>query len=82
MPTFKVVYDIPACIGCEHNSSHFPELWEMQGEKAHLKGSTRDGEQELLELSSQEEFDLHLKAAEACPVNCIHLFRNTCTGSE
>lgn len=71
-----VDHDHPECIGCGACAAILPEFWEMIEDKAHLKESHLVGEHEHLEVKSEENFAKNLEAAEACPVNCIHLLKD------
>ena len=71
-----VDHDHPTCIGCGACAALVPEFWVMEGEKAHLIGSAKVGEREHLPLEKEEHFSRNMEAAEACPVNCIHLHKS------
>ncbi len=80
MTTFLLDHDKPECIGCGACAAILPDLWVMEGDKAHVSGATDvkkdNGVHETLALKSQAEFDQNLEAAQACPVNCIHLLKD------
>lgn len=73
MSDFKIVHDRPACIGCGVCAAINPEHWEMSTKdgKSDVIGCEMDGTNEVLEI---EELGSDMDAAEACPVNCIHLY--------
>jgi len=69
MAKVKIEYDVEKCIGAAACAAACPEYWEMLDTgKAHLKGSTRDGDIETLEI---DEEGCNREAAEACPVAAI-----------
>jgi ferredoxin len=68
----KVVHEIEKCIGCGTCAALCPDFWEMQEGKSHLKGSTQEGENFVLEKEfTPEELECNKNAAQSCPVNCI-----------
>ncbi len=73
MSNFKIVHDRPTCIGCGICAAINPDHWIMSTEdgKSDVIGSELDGTNEVLEI---EELGNDFDAAEACPVNCIHLY--------
>ena len=56
----KAVIDAAACIGCGLCASDCPEVFEMSGEKAIVKGGVPAGKEEACRT-----------AATNCPVTCI-----------
>lgn len=70
---YKIEHDRNACIGCAACANVSPEFWYMESDgKSSVKGRKAEGKNEVLEIS-----DAQLKenrdAADACPVNCIHI---------
>lgn len=58
----KAVIDAATCIGCGLCASDCPEVFEMTGEKAIVKGDVPAGKEEAAKT-----------AATNCPVTCIKL---------
>ena len=66
-----VIQEHTKCVGCGACAAICPKYWEMGGDgKAHIKGSTGSGEEEVLEL---ENLECNSDAANACPVKCIRV---------
>jgi len=74
---YRIRHDRPNCIGCSACASIAPKFWEM---------SDLDGKSDIIEAKmdedgweelaiSEENFQCNLDAAEACPVNVIHLIQ-------
>jgi ferredoxin len=78
----KVEHDRPNCIACAACSIVAPEFWQMSAVdgKSDLVGSqhtVENGEIVKEELAvAQESYDKNKEAADMCPVNVIHIFRN------
>lgn len=68
----KVILDRDVCIGCGSCQALCPKYWEMADDaKVNLLGSKKtDGEKYELEIANPE---CNQQAAEACPVQCIHI---------
>lgn len=67
----KIIHDREACIGCGTCAAVCPKYWKMDTDgKSRLIGSKKTGKTEDLEVKSIE---CNQDAAEACPVNCIHI---------
>ena len=66
----KIILEKPQCIGCSTCSTICDKFFELNEEenKAHLKNSKLNGENEELEI---EEVGCAKEAAESCPVLCI-----------
>lgn len=70
----------PECIGCGACVAIAPDFWVMNDEdnKADLKSckKTLNGGEVVLEEQqlAEKDFQLNKDAAEACPVNCIHVY--------
>lgn len=76
MAKFLLEHDRPNCIGCAACAAVCPKRWEMNedGRSDIICGKQRaDGWQET-ELE-EDDFESNKEAAEACPVNVIHLKR-------
>jgi len=74
MAKFKIIHQKELCIGCGACAAINPEDWVMEGDKSHLKGSSKEqGEHGTQEFKYIEEADLqkNQEAADACPVPCI-----------
>jgi ferredoxin len=71
-------HDRPTCIGCAACEAVAPDFWEMAEDgKSDVKGAERIMEgneivREKLEIEEKDQ-ELNMDAAEACPVNCIHI---------
>ncbi len=78
----KVIHERHICIGCAACACLEPDFWEMNSDgKSDLlvsKVTKKTDEEEIqeLELKTEEDFKKNMNAAQACPVNCIHLERN------
>lgn len=73
---YKIEHDRPNCIGCAACAAIAPEFWEMNDDgKSDVIGAKRldDGTEEL--DISDDNFEENKEAAEACPVNVIHLIK-------
>lgn len=70
MGKIKVVHRKDNCIGCGACVAVCPEYWEMQGDKSHLKGAKKEGNNEILEV---KEVGCNKDAADSCPVECIEI---------
>lgn len=69
---YKVEHDRDTCIGCSACASVCPKYWSMNSDgKADLIGATED----VLDNLS-EDFEDNIDAAECCPVNCIHVYKD------
>ncbi len=75
MTKLKIVHDRPTCIGCGVCAAINPEHWKMSDEdgKSDVIGADKVGTDEVLEI---EELDKDMECAQACPVNCIHLYKD------
>jgi len=81
---FKIEHVRPDCIACGACAAVAPDFWEMSPAdgKSDIKGSERvmnGGSEIILEKLQIEEkdFQLNKDAADACPVNVIHIFKET-----
>lgn len=82
MAKFILEHDRPNCIGCAACVAVNPKNWKMCDDNKTdiIEGKHRpDGWQEL-EIA-ETEFEANKEAAEACPVNVIHL-KNKETGEK
>ena len=70
MPTIK--HEVEKCIGCGSCSAICPKYFEMADSgKAHLIGSNANDVEEL----EVKKIECAEAAAEACPVQCIHVIK-------
>ena len=76
----KVEHIRPECIGCGACVAIAPDFWQMdeKDNKADLRNCKKTVEgtevvREELGLS-EGQFTINKEAAEACPVNCIHVY--------
>jgi ferredoxin len=80
MGKFKLEHIRSECIGCGVCAAVAEEFWTMDegsGEKSDIKHEKKptnkaDGSQEL--MLEEKNVQINKDAAEACPVNCIHLY--------
>jgi len=76
MPKFTIKFDREGCIGAGSCEAACPKFWKLQEDgKADLNISKRN-EDNTEQTRDIEESDLscNLEAAQACPVNVIHIF--------
>ena len=67
----KIIHDRPICIGCGACAAVCDKHWEMNDDgRSDLKKAKVVGKTQVLEL---DNMDCNKEAAEACPVNCIHI---------
>lgn len=81
MAKYTVTHDRPVCIGCAACEAIAPEFWTMNEDgKSDLKHAKKTMEEETVkeEILDIEETDFQRNkdAAEACPVNCIHILED------
>jgi len=69
----KVVHEREICIGCAACEAVCGKFWKMNGDgKVDLLGATQSDK--IFELKiPQEETQINVDAAQACPVQCIHV---------
>ncbi len=72
---YKIVYDREGCIGAAACVAAYPERWSLADDgKADVKDGTQNDDNTEQELEvSEEEFQKMMDAAQACPVNVIHI---------
>ena len=71
MAKFKIVLEREECISCENCVTECSDSFEMGDDSwAHVKGSARVGNNDELET---DDMGCTKQAAEACPVNIIHI---------
>jgi len=73
MSKFKIIHEVEKCIGCGACAAINSEHWYMEGEKSHLHNSTKEGEEEHLELEGEKNLEVNKEAAYVCPADCIHV---------
>ena len=67
----KIIHDRDACIGCGTCAAVCSKYWKMDSDgKSKLIGGKKVGKNEELDAKAIE---CNQDAAEACPVNCIHI---------
>ena len=72
MPGFKIVHDRENCIGCGACAAMCPDFWEMVDDgKSKLSGAKPKAGKFELEVN---DLGCNKDAADACPVNVIHIF--------
>lgn len=74
---YRIRHDRQSCIGCTACAAIAPAFWEMSpiDGKSDVIGSKMDADGwEELDIR-EEDFPLNMDAAEACPVNVIHLIQ-------
>ena len=70
---YRITYDRPGCIGAAACEAVCPEFWKIgEDGKADLKGAKKEGDKQVLEIQ-EKDFRKNMDAAEACPVNVIHI---------
>ncbi len=75
MPRFIIEFEREGCIGAASCCAACPKFWKLNDDgKADLVGGEKNQDNSLQTKEIEEE-DLrgNLEAAEACPVNVIHL---------
>lgn len=69
----KIILEKEKCIGCGSCTTLCPEYFEMEDDgKSHIKNSNKDSKTGNEELEV-EKIKCAESAAEACPVECIHI---------
>jgi ferredoxin len=69
---YKIVHEKEGCIGCGACVVACEKFWEMNDDgKSNLKGSKPSGKEQVLEVGDLKS---NLEAAQACPVNAIHIY--------
>ena len=59
----KIVFEREKCIGCGSCEAICPKYWKV----------AQDGKAEFLGSPELEDIDCNQTAADACPVQCIHI---------
>lgn len=73
MAKYSVLFNRNDCIGCGACTAVSPDFWSMTDDgKSTLKGSKKTGINEEKTIDDKE-FSSTKEAAEACPVNVIHI---------
>ena len=73
MAKIKVIHERYKCIGCTACSVVCSENWVMNDDgKSDLKNSKHD-EKKDIQTKELDNIGCNKKAAEACPVDCIHV---------
>ncbi len=74
MEKHKVIHFKKDCISCGACAAICPEFWEMDAEGlAQLKGSEEKGDHWERTITTEEDKASHQEAADVCPVNIIHI---------
>lgn len=74
MSKFKIVHERSGCIGCAACSAIAPKLWKMNDDGlSDCIGSKKLKDETTEKDFDDDEFKDHKEAAEACPVNVIHI---------
>ncbi len=64
---YKITHDKKDCIGCCACEQTAPENWEMKEEKDGMKAKPTKTD------ITDKELKTNMEAAQACPVNVIHI---------
>lgn len=68
----KIKLELEKCIGCGSCAAVCPKYFELQDDgKSHIKGAVKQDVEEL----EVEKIECAESAAEACPVQCIHVIK-------
>jgi ferredoxin len=79
---YVIRHDRNNCIGCGACVSINPNGWEMEEDGKSMCIGARKGKDGMFEKDIEEkEFELNKQAADACPVNVIHIV-NKKTGQQ
>lgn len=70
----KIIFEASKCIGCGSCQALCPRYWELKEGRAHLKGAKVDLSTAKEELEIKE-IDCNQEAADACPVQIIHIIK-------
>lgn len=71
---YKVTYDRSGCIGAGTCVAAHEKRWQMNDDgKADFLGAESKGEEQFELIIEEEELQKMKDAAEACPVNVIHI---------
>jgi ferredoxin len=72
---YKIIYYRDVCIGAAGCVTVAPQIWGLDKErKAVLKGGIETDDPDVFEKEiDEEELQINLEAARACPVNAIHI---------
>ena len=76
--TYRIEFDRENCIGAGACVAALADSWSIDPDgKANLKSAVYDAEKKIwvLELS-EEDYQKNLDAAQVCPVNAIHIYRD------
>ena len=77
MKRYRIEYDRESCIGALSCIQEDPENWKLDEEdmRADLKDSKKDSNKQgyFIKEITEKELPIYLKAAQACPVNVIHI---------
>ncbi|MBU0953368.1 MAG: ferredoxin [Nanoarchaeota archaeon] len=77
---FLIEHERPGCIGCGACTAVCPQFWEMAADgKSDLKDAERIEEngEIIREQLTVTDLNGHKEAADACPVNVIHVTNKT-----
>lgn len=78
----EIQHDRPNCIGCAACAAIDPKTWKMHEDgKADIVKGEKFGEGWERKDIKEEEFKDTMDAAEACPVNVIHVIEKEVDGS-
>ncbi len=67
MSDFTIIHDRENCIGCTACELAAPENWIMEEKDTGLKAKPKK-----IKIG-ESEFKINMEAAQACPVNVIHI---------
>jgi ferredoxin len=76
MATFVIKYNREGCIGAASCTAVDPISWKLEPDnKVDLEGAQKnDDNTEQTKEINEDELKVYLEAAQACPVNVIHIF--------
>ena len=78
MPKFIITLDREKCIGSGACAVAASSFWRLDGDKTNIIGGKKNADNSI-QTREIDEKDLkaNVDAAESCPVNAIHIQKNT-----
>ncbi|RJQ17291.1 ferredoxin [Candidatus Woesearchaeota archaeon] len=72
--SYQIQHNRRECIGCGACAAVAPEHWEMNADgKSDCKNSKKNEKEWEIKDIADADFEINKEAAEACPVNVIHI---------